>query len=178
VLDKLPAELIAGDTWAWTRSFGDHPAPTWTATVYFENADDTFSAAAAASGTDHAFSIDAATTGAKKAGRYFWSVRVTDGTTLTTVESGWLDVLANPAAAGTRDPRSDVRKMLDALNATLLGRATSDQLAMTINGRSISRTPLEELRAWRDQLKSEVATEEKGAAAGLGRNIKVRFGRA
>jgi hypothetical protein len=178
VLDKLPSELTAGDTWAWTRSLGDYPAPTWVATVYFENADGTFNAAASASGTDHAFSITAATTATKQSGRYFWSVRVTSGVESYTVESGWLEVLANPAAAGNRDPRSDARKMLDALNDTLLGRATADQLAMTINGRSISRTPLEELRAWRDQLRSEVNADEASTTAGKGRTIKLRFKRA
>jgi hypothetical protein len=48
---------------------------------------------------------------------------------------------------------------------------------MTINGRSISRWSLPELTAWRDKLKGEVQAEEAGSNAGLGRNIKVRFGR-
>jgi hypothetical protein len=30
---------------------------------------------------------------------------------------------------------------------------------------------------FRDQLRGEVRTEEQGSAAGLGRNIKVRYGR-
>lgn len=177
-MDHIPAKLIAGDTWEWTRSLADYPAPTWVATVYFESAAaDTFSQAATASGADHLFTIAAAATTGKKAGRYHWSVRVSSGSTVATVESGWVDIVADPAAAGTHDPRSDARKMLDAINATLLGRATNDQLAMALNGRSISRTPLPELRQWRDQLRQEVRTEEKGAAAGLGRNIKTRFSR-
>lgn len=176
-MDQIPAKLTAGDTWTWTRTLSDYPAPTWVATVYFENAAGTFNAEATASGSDHTFSIAAATTATKKAGRYKWSVRVTDGTNAHTVEEDWVEVVADPAAAGTHDPRSDARKMLDALEATLLGRATSDQLAMSINGRSISRTPLPELREWRDQLRQEVRTEEGGERAGLGRNIKVRFSR-
>jgi hypothetical protein len=173
----IPAKLTAGDTWAFTFSHADYSAPTWSASIYFENAAATFSETATDSGSDHAFSVAAATTADKLAGRYRWSIRVTDGTDSYTVETGWVDVLTDPAAAGTHDPRSDARKLLDALNATLLGRATSDQLAMSINGRSISRTPLPELRQWRDQLRQEVRTEEQGENAGLGRNIKVRFGR-
>lgn len=174
---SIPAKLTAGDTWAFTFTHADYSAPTWSASIYFENAAATFSATATDDGSDHAFSIAAATTADKVAGRYKWSIRVTDGTDTHTVETGWVDVLTDPAAAGTHDPRSDARKLLDALNATLLGRATSDQLAMSINGRSLSRTPLPELREWRDQLKQEVRTEEQGENAGLGRNIKVRFGR-
>lgn len=173
----IPAKLTAGDTWTFTFAHGDYAAPTWDASIYFENAAETFNATATDDGSDHAFSIAAATTADKQPGRYKWSIRVSDGTDSYTVESGWVEILADPAAAGTHDPRSDPRKLLDALNATLLGRATSDQLAMSINGRSISRTPLPELRHWRDQLKQEVKTEEQGERAGLGRNIKVRFGR-
>jgi hypothetical protein len=178
VLDKLPAELIAGDTWAWTRSLGNYPASTWTATVYFENAAATFNSAASASGTDHAFSIDAATTAAKKAGRYRWSVRVTDGTTAATVETGWVEVRTNPAAAGTSDPRSSARRTLDALNDFLEGKASNAQQSVTINGRSLSTYTLPELREWQQTLEARVRTEEGGPAAGGRRTLKLRFGRA
>lgn len=174
---SIPAKLVSGDTWSFVLSDSDHPAPTWSASIYFENAASTFSATASDSGSDHAFSIAAATTAEKKAGRYRWSIRVTDGTSSYTVETGWVDVVTDPAAEGVHDPRSDARKLLDAVNATLLGRATSDQLAMSLNGRSISRTPLPELRQWRTDLREEVRTEEQAERAGLGRNIKVRFAR-
>lgn len=174
--DSIPAKLIAGDTWSWTREFADYPAPTWVATVYFENASGAFDAAASANGSAHAFSIDAATTGGKPAGRYKWSVRVVSGgSDAHTVESGWVEVVTNPAAAGTHDPRSDARKMLDALNAFLIGKATTAQQSMSLNGRAMSTYSLSEISQWRDRLRAEVATEEKGSAAGLGRNIKTRF---
>lgn len=175
MLDKLPAELVAGDTWAWTRDLPDYPAPTWDATVYFENAAGTFSAAATDSDTAHAFSIDAATTLGKKAGRYRWSVRVTDGTTVSTVESGWVEVRIDPAAAGNSDPRSYWRKLLDAIDATLLSQATSGQLAMSLNGRSISRIPFNELSQERDKIAARVRAEESGAPAASRRTIKLRF---
>lgn len=178
MLDSLPSELIAGDTWSWSRSFADYPAPTWTATVYFENAAGAFESIASASGSDHAFSISAATTSGRKAGRYRWSVRVTDGTTVATIDSGWVEVRTNPAAAGTSDPRSDARKTLDALNALLLGKATTAQQSYSLNGRAASSYSLTELREFRDQLREEVRTEEQSANAGRGRNIKVRYGAA
>lgn len=175
--DSIPARLIAGDTWAWSRDLADYPAPTWVATVYFENAAAKFNAEASPSGSAHAFSIDATTTADQPAGRYKWSVRVASGSETHTVESGWIGVLANPAASGKRDPRSDTRKMLDALNALLIGKATTAQQSMSLNGRAASTYTLAELTQWRDRLKAEVATEEKGSAAGLGRIIKTRFSR-
>lgn len=174
---SIPAKLTAGDTWAFTFTHADYSAPTWSASIYFENAAATFSATATDDGSDHAFSIAAATTADKVAGRYKWSIRVTDGTDTHTVETGWVDVLTDPAAAGNADPRSWAQKTLDALEATLFGRATNDQLAMSINGRSISRMQLSELTQWRDRLRTEVEGEEQGANRSKGRFIKVRLAR-
>lgn len=170
----VPNTLTAGDTWEWTHDLADYPAGTWVLTYYFVKAGKTFSAAATADGTMHSVSVAAATTTAYPAGRYRWTARATAGSEAFAVEEGWVNVAANPAT-DTADPRSTSRQLLDAINCFLLGNASTAQQAMTINGRSISRWPLEELRKWRDQLKGEVRTEEKGTAAGKGRDIKVRF---
>lgn len=171
----VPAQLVAGDTWSFTLTDGEHTAPAYSATIYFENAGATFNAASADSGNDHAFAIAAATTAAYTPGRYKWFVRVTDGSNAYTVSEGWLEILVNPAATGTHDHRSDARKMLDAINAFLIGNASTAQKAMSINGRSLERHTLPELTQWRDQLRNEVRTEERSGRAGLGRNIKVRL---
>lgn len=179
ILDQFPSEHIAGDTLRVTRSYSDYPAGTWTATLYGENRDGTFSQAATASGTDHLFTIPAATTAALKPGRYRINVRVTDGSVVETAESDiWMDIAIDPAAAGTRDVRSWARRTLDAIEATLEGRATDGQQAMSVNGRSLSRIPIPELLQMRDKLRAEVRTEEQGESAGLGRNIKIRLSRA
>jgi hypothetical protein len=174
----LPTELIAGNTWQWDRDYGDYPQPTWSATAYFEKHGKAFNVAATQSGTTQRFTIAAATTATYPAGRYRVRVRVTDGSQVFIAESGWCEVQIDPAAAGTTDTRTDARKMLDAINAFLIGNASTAQASMTIGGRQISRWPLEELRKWRTELKAEVRTEEQGGAAGRGRQIKVRLGRA
>lgn len=177
VPENVPQELIAGDTWEWTDDQPNYPRPTWTLTYYFENKDKTFNVAGTGTETTHSFSIAAATTAGYPPGEYRYVARVSDGTTVKSVANGWIVVKVDPAAAGTHDHRSWAQRTLAALEATLEGRATADQLAMTINGRSISRTPLRELREWRDQLRAEVRIEEQGESAGLGRNIGVRFNR-
>lgn len=176
--EKVPAKLVAGDTWAWTRDLPEYPRPTWTATYYFENKAKTFNVAGSGSGSVHSFSIAAATTVGFPAGRYFYRLRVSDGTTVQTIEEGFSEVAFDPAAPGTRDTRTWARRTLEALEATIEGRATSDQLSMSIAGRSLSRLQPAELMDWRDRLREEVRAEDQAAAAGLGRNIKVRFGRA
>ena len=177
VPSSLPAELVAGDTWQWTRDLADYPAGTWTATVYFESRFGVFSVVGSASGTTHSFTIAAATTTSYTPGRYGWRLRVTDGSTTATVESGFVEVLVDPAKAGRVDTRSWARRTLEAVEAFLEGNASTAQASMTLGGRQISRWSLEDLTKWRKDLQSEVKMEDQGSRAGAGRNLKVRYGR-
>jgi hypothetical protein len=177
IRDAVPLKLVAGDTWRWTRSFGNYLAPTWVVTYYFENQNKQFSQAAVASSTAHALTIPAATSALLPAGRYRWFARATDGAVIETIdkENGWLDVLPDPAASGTRDQRSWARRALDAVMATIEGRATSDQQSFSIRDRTVSRMTYMELSQMKKDLEAQVRTEEAGAKAGLGRRLKVRF---
>ena len=177
MLDRVPDELVAGDTWQWTRELADYPAPTWTLTYYFENNVRKFNAVGTPSGTIHGFSIAAATTGGYASGRYKYLGRVTNGTQVFTVEEGWLDVALNPAADGVHDTRSWAVRTLEAIEATLENKASRDQLAMSVNGRSISTLRPSELMDWRTQLRAEVRAEQQAANGGKGRTIKARFAR-
>jgi hypothetical protein len=176
-MSQIPSQLTAGDTWSWTDEQSGYPAPAWTATMYFENAAETFNVAATPSGAAHLFTIGASTTATKKAGRYKWSVRVSNGSDAYTVETGWLEILTNPAATGTHDPRSWARRTLEAVEAFLGGTATTMQQSMTIGPRSIARWPREELYKERDRLRAEVAAEERGSQRSKTRYIKVRLSR-
>lgn len=173
----LPTELIAGNTWQWDRDYGDYPQPTWSATAYFEKQGKTFSIPATQSGTAQRFTIVAATTATYPSGRYRIRVRVTDGSQVFVAESGSCEIDIDPAAAGTADTRSWARRTLDAVESFLEGNASTAQASMALNGRQISRWPLEELRKWRTELRAEVRTEEQGSKAGAGRQIKVRLSR-
>lgn len=174
----VPQELIAGDTWEWTDDQPNYPRPTWTLTYYFEKKDKTFSIAGTGTGSTHSFSIAASVTATYPPGEYRFVARVSDGTTFKTVANGWTSVQMDPAAAGIHDTRSWAQRTLEALEATLEGKATSDQLSISIQGRSISRMTPTELMDWRNRLRAEVRAEEQGNNAGLGRNIRVRFARA
>lgn len=174
---NIPLALVAGDTWSWDADYGDYPAGTWTATAYFENAAESFSVAATASGTTHAFAAAATATDDFKTGRYHVTVRVTAGAESYVVESGWCDVTPDPASSVKFDHRSWARRTLEAIEAFLEGNASTAQAAMSIAGRSISRWSLAELSQFRKELRGEVRSEEQGSNAGLGRDIKVRMSR-
>jgi hypothetical protein len=181
--EQVPDQLVVGDTWVWTRSLTDYPASTYTGAWYFENKSSQISISAVASGDIHTVSVAKATTAAYTAGEYRWrfvATKISDSTR-TSVESGWVSVLADPAATGRVDWRSHARKTLAAIEAVIEGRATTDQESMSINGRSISRISIADLLKFRDYYKAEVSSEKaaEAVAAGLGspKRIYVRFGR-
>jgi hypothetical protein len=176
ILTAVPQQLRAGDSLRLLIELADYPAPTWTTALYLENATGSKDATGSPSGTSHAFTIAATDTAVLKPGSYKWILRASSGSVAETALEGWLEVLPNLAGANAVDHRSWARQALDAVQATLLGRATDGQLAMTLNGRSINRIPLAELKDWRTQLRTEVRSEAGGARGS--RDMKVRFRRA
>jgi hypothetical protein len=179
ILSAVPLTVVAGDSWRWTRDFADYPAPTWTVTYYFENELKQFSSAATASGTSQAVSIDATTTGAVPPGRYRWFARAVNGSIIETIpnENGWIEVQPDPSKTGTRDLRSWARRALDAVLATLEGKASSGQQTFAIKDRTVSSYTLTELMQLKKELEQQVRIEEKGSSAGLGRKLQIRIGR-
>lgn len=173
-----PLSLRAGDTWKWTRTLDDYPAGTWTLKYRFKNAADYFEIVAAASGTDHAVTVAAATSATYAAGRYTWMAWVEAGTEKFTVDTGTLEV--NPdyrASTAAYDGRSHARKMLDAIEAWLEARDPA-VAEYEIAGRRMKFIPIGELVKLRNRYGFEVRNEEAAAAIakgeGLGRKIQFR----
>ena len=75
------------------------------------------------------------------------------------------------------DNRSHARKVLDALRATMESKATSDQMAMSIRGRSISRMSPAEMIKWLDFYEKQVAREdeEERRRRGVGSPRKIHY---
>lgn len=173
-----PITLRAGDTWQWKRSLTDYPAGTWTLKYRFKNAAGGFEVVASADGTDHSVTVAAATSTGYAAGKYAWIAWVEAGTEKFTVDQGTVEVLPDlrtGAATAAQDTRSHARKVLDALEALLEGKATRDQMAYTINGRSLERLKPEEVIKWRSFYRAEVLREERAEAiaSGLGGGARV-----
>lgn len=164
-----PAELVAGDTWTWTKSFTDYPATTWTLRYYLRSPAGEIAITAAASGSDYLVSVAAATTATYKAGRYFWNAVVTSGSERYPVGGGSFVVKPDPAATGAGfDGRSHARKTLEAIEAVIEGRATKDQSEYSIGSRMLKRTPIEDLLKLRGTYRAEVFAEDQAEAAAKG----------
>lgn len=170
---NIPQTLTAGDLWTWDESLSDYPATLWTLTFYFRGPQN-FSSVAAADGSDHVVTIAAATNADYKPGVYDWQARAHLTATPTTVETagtGRLTVEPNLANAAI-DHRSFNVRVTEALQAVIEGRATTDQLSMSIAGRSLQRMSWEEILKAYDRFRLAAAAE-LGDRPG---NLFIRFG--
>ncbi len=175
-----PAQLRAGMTWEWARTFGDYPASAWALAYWFKQLSAGgahFKIDAVADGDTFVVTKPASETASLTADEYSWVAVVTAGGESHEVGRGTLRLLPRYDSAAALDDRSHARKVLEAIEAVIEGRASKDQEEYTIGSRSLKRTPIAELLELRKQYRRELADElaaEQGVPAGpLGR---VRYG--
>ena len=179
-----PTRITAGDSLVWTKALADYsPADGWTLHYALFNAVAAYTIDTAADGTNHAVTVLAAVTAVWAEGRYDYSAYVThaDGRRQSLFD-GQL-IIQPDLAAGPRDGRTHARKMVDALEAALLGRATSGELDLIkaqFGDRAVERNTAE-LIVQRDKYMAEVRNEERLAGIAAGKrgptSIKARFTR-
>jgi hypothetical protein len=77
------------------------------------------------------------------------------------------------------DNRSHAKKVLDAIEAVLEGRATRQDQSYSIAGRTLALTPIPDLMklraVYKDEYEGEVATANIRIGRASGRKIAVRF---
>jgi hypothetical protein len=174
-----PTTVRAGDTWQWRREdlAADYPASSWTLKYYFRNASNKFDITASADGDAFAVTVAKATTAGRASGGYDWVASVESATQRFDIGTGRLEVKHNYALDRSFDDRSFARRMLEAIEAALLDRASSDQLDLVnaaLGDRSLQRDKAG-LITLRSQFLSEVRREEKAGKGGDGGRIVVRF---
>jgi hypothetical protein len=189
-----PTEIIIGDTITWKRrsvqaiSENDNgtvettdikASEGWTLKYVAVGRLGVVSITASAD-TDNAddfkFTATAATTAAYVAGDYQWQIVATKTTTRYTIATGIVTVTDNIAGrSAAYDNRSHAKKVLDAIEAVIEGRASADQQSYTIAGRSLTRTPMQDLMRLRSMYKSEYEAEVSTAniEAGLSGKSKI-----
>lgn len=174
-----PTSFRAGDTVTWTRTEPDYPASAWTLSYVLVNSSAKISFDATASGDDHVAARTAAQTATYTAGIYKWVSRVTDGTTVTTIDHGTVEILADLIAGAAADQRSHAKIMLDAIESLLQGKASKDVSSYSVAGRALTKLTPDEIEMWRDKYRAEYAAERRKErirdGRGSGATVKVRF---
>jgi hypothetical protein len=171
--------ITAGDTLDFTTSVPEYPASEgWT--LKYRLAPRAAGAAiditAAADGDDYDVQVVAATTIGWATGWYTWTAYVEKAAERYTVDRGQLEIrAASTTLAAGSDNRTHARKVLDAIESVIEGRATLDQQEYAIAGRSLKRMAIDELMRFRRIYQSEVKAEELAAGIGTARTLQVRL---
>tara|TARA_R110002012_G_scaffold98074_1_gene235269 strand:+ start:3997 stop:4581 length:585 start_codon:yes stop_codon:yes gene_type:complete len=162
-----PAEIIAGDRASWKRTdLGtDYPPASYSFkyAARLENSGATeIEITASESGDEYIVEVGQAVTANYKAGTYHWQAYITrtSDSERITVDSGTWQILANRDATNS-DPRNHVKKVLDAIESVIEGRASKDQENYSIQGRSLSRTPIADLIMLRSKYRAELVQEQR-----------------
>lgn len=180
-LTTEPTAITAGDTVLWTKTLADYPASAgWALTYTIINASNKYTVNASASGDSFTVNVSAATTAGWASGDYSWQSRVTKGAEAYTIDIGDIRIAPSFAAQTTLDNRSQAQKALEAIEATLAGRATSATAEYEIAGRKLKYISPAELISLRDFYKRVIVKEQAADRLAKGlpdpRRIQVRFG--
>jgi hypothetical protein len=183
----VPAEITIGETVEWEKDFDDYPADEWVITYYFRGyAGPGFDVAGTADGTTHVFSIATTVSDDMVAGRYDYQALAVKGTEKHLVDKGTVAAIASLAAINsstTYDGRSTAKKILDAIDNLMAGKAALDQqkylIATGVPGFSSQReaeriqpTELLELRKYYAGL---VRSENRRKNGSPFRTIRIQF---
>lgn len=180
-----PVRIYAGDRIQWKRTnLDDFPATSWTLTYYLRSsaAGGQIDIAATAVGADFSVDIADTTSASYIPGVYYWSAFVSTAGDRKLVGQGRLEILTNPSdVTGPVDGRSHARRALDAIEAVIERRASSDQQRYVFQavGRSVDKVPIADLLKFRSYyaglVRSEEDAEKIGRGEATGRNVFIRF---
>lgn len=174
----IPFIITAGVTFDHELNLTAYPADSWTLTLHMRGPS-SINLAAVANDNRHQFSASAAETSQYKEGPYHYVLRATNNADeVVQVDQGIVEVIPDllGMAEGT-DTRSHAKKVLDAIEAVIEGRAQKDQAKYKINNRELERTPIPDLLQLRKTYKAEVYREQRKAKGQSPfQSVKVRFG--
>jgi len=178
-LTETPRRIMRGDDVAWSRGDLASAYPTATHSLNFVLT----SAAGEGQPVEVAGVIEAGTwvlrltaaiTGALKAGSHLWFIVATETASgkIATVDRG--EIAVEHGVAEMVDRRSQNERDLEAIDAVIAGRITADVSAYTIDGRSVTRIPLAELRQLRSALVRRIRAANGGGAVRVKKMKAVR----
>ena len=170
-----PKNITQGITYKWSVSLNDYPSSSWTLVYTSISPHDKQVINASADGDDYLMTLSMADSSNFKAGRYDYQAMVTNGSERYVVEKGEICIDQDFSMLNSFDGRSDLRKIVDSIDAYLLGNATKEEQKVRFNDREIWKHSRLELKQLREGLKIELQAEEKAAALANGTNTGTRI---
>jgi hypothetical protein len=184
-LTSEPTSIRAGDIVEWTKSFSDYSAADgWSLSYRFVNSSNAYTAiSAVVNGNGFVLTITKTITATYVAGKYTLFGWVTKGSEQYQIYNGECEVLVDISALTVGyETRSHVKRVLDALEAVIEGRATEKERSVSIGGQAIELMTLAELRQewlkYKHYYNDELAADKIANGKDSGKKILVRLSSA
>jgi len=180
LLLNIPNPWTIGDTFDWVSQLDDYPNDQYVLKWSIRGVS-SLDLIAVPAGSLYKTSLITMQSIALLPGLHFYQAYVENlGNERLMIGSGQIEFIENLATAREYDGRSPAQKNLEAVEQAIQAHLEGGAVVnYSINGRSLSRTPLTELIKLRAQLKIEVSRERAAdkIAQGLGdpRKLFVRF---
>lgn len=176
-LDREPTVIDAGTTVAWNRNLSEFRAPDFGLAYRIINQANVFQADATGN-DDGTFSvlITADESAAFVAGSYELIGTVV-GNVVEHVYRAPLEIRANVLTGAPVDTRSQDELILEAIRAAIQSSATSNQLRLSVGGRSLERHSLSELHKLEARYADRVARAKRLLPQTVGVTFASRFRR-
>jgi hypothetical protein len=161
-LSRMPASLIAGDSLRLAIPVGDYPADEgWAVSLVLQALAGAAPVTVNASDDDGDWLMVLASANSADLvpGGYRYLIAATKDGDRQTIDHGDMQVRPDPAKPAT-DQRSPARRALDAIDAVLENRASSEDMKFTFaDGRALEKVPHADLLALRKHYARIVARE-------------------
>lgn len=169
----------AGDTFKLAFDLDAYPAADGWALTYYLKGENSYSINASIVDGQYEVLESAANTANWVAGVYGAFFQVSKDDEKYTLELGQTTILAAMSALANYDPRSHVKKVLDALEALILGKASKDVDSYSIAGRQLTKMKPEEILKWKSHYaelyRRELGAERVAQGKKPGNTVVVRF---
>ena len=157
---SYPKSFGQGTTLKVSRSFSDYPANDGWTLILTVNGASSHSWTAAADGSDYLITISSSdSTTYLPPGKYYFKEYVSKSGERYEVSSDVFDVTPDYSGLAVNGARTKNEIILEAIDAKLEGRFSSDAESYSIGGRSISKIPIKELTSLRAQYAYKVSRE-------------------
>lgn len=176
-----PDLIVVGDFIQWKRTdlVADYPTAThsaeYVARISGGGADE-IKLAMTETETYYLATVDSATSAAFTPGKYYWQLEITETASGNRIVVDRGSFTATPDLDNNQaDPRSHAEKMITKIESLLEGRADSDVASYSINGRSLTKLSIADLREWRDYYRRELAKQNaiEARRRGMGSSNKI-----
>ena len=177
-LYQIPAEIYAGFKTAWTLKSSEYPASEYIIKYTLKKLGSApITLIGTADGNDHLFVISSTASADYEAGTYYYQCYVEDsGGELFPISTGKTEVKATLLGQSDAfDPRTHAQKCLEAIEAVIEGRATSNQSSVKVGTKELRYYSFTELLGLRAYYINEVESESGEESGHADKAIYAKF---